>query len=119
VADQRGSQTNAEGLAAAVLAIGGRVAQGWRDSFGGFFRAAGAGDTTWYEFAEAIFADAARFNRPSPTLVPIATADWPTAARRPANSQLNCDKLANIFGVRLPPWRPSLDRAISEMCRTA
>lgn len=119
VADQRGCPTNADDLAAAILAMVARVAAGWRDAYGGVFHAAGSGDTTWHGFAEAIFAAAARFGRPVPSIAAIATADWPTPARRPADSRLDCGKLDRTFGVRLPDWRPSLDRTIEQICRDA
>ncbi len=56
----------------------------------------------------AIFEEAARHGLAPPTVEPITTADWPTPARRPPDSRLDCGKLAAIFGVRLPPWRDSL-----------
>ena len=117
VADQRGCPTSANDLAQAILAIVERISEGWRDSYGHIFHAAGDGDATWYGFALAIFAAAARFGRPTPALVPIATAAWPTAARRPADSRLDCGKLATIYGGRLPDWRISLDGVIAEICR--
>ncbi|MBC7635152.1 MAG: sugar nucleotide-binding protein, partial [Acetobacteraceae bacterium] len=52
--------------------------------------------------------------RPPPEVIAITTADWPTPVRRPADSRLNCDKLAQIFGVRLPDWRDALDRMIDQ-----
>jgi dTDP-4-dehydrorhamnose reductase len=117
VADQRGCPTNAADLAEAILAIVTRVAAGWRESYAGIFHGAGSGDTNWHGFAEAIFAGAARFGSRAPTIVPIVTAEWPTAARRPADSRLDCGKLARVYGVRLPDWRPSLDRTIAEIFR--
>ena len=117
VADQRGCPTSANDLAQAILTIVERISEGWRNSHAHIFHAAGDGDATWYGFALAIFAAAARFGRPAPVVVPIATADWPTAARRPADSRLDCGKLARIYGVRLPDWRVSLDRVIAEICR--
>jgi dTDP-4-dehydrorhamnose reductase len=49
----------------------------------------------------------------------IATADWPTPAKRPPDSRLDCGKLAAVFGVRLPPWQPSLQRAVAAICAAA
>ena len=49
-----------------------------------------------------------------PVVDAIATADWPTPARRPPDSRLDCAKLARVFGVRLPPWRESLARTVDE-----
>jgi dTDP-4-dehydrorhamnose reductase len=108
VADQRGSPTAAADLAEAILAIADRLAHGVPANAFGVFHACGSGWTTWHRFAEAIFAEAARYGAPAPTVEAITTADWPTPARRPADSRLDCGKLARVFGLRLPPWRASL-----------
>ncbi len=116
VADQKGCPTVASDLARAIVAIAIRLRRtGWRDEYGGIFHAAGTGWTTWHGFAEAIFANAARHGIAAPAVEPIATADWPTQARRPANSRLDCAKLAGTFGVRLPGWQGSLSRTIDEI----
>jgi dTDP-4-dehydrorhamnose reductase len=116
VADQRGCPTSADDLADAIVTIAARIADGWRDEYGGIFHAAGNGDTTWYEFAAAIFDAAARHGRPRPLLTAIATEDWPTAARRPADSRLDCRKVNDVYGVRLPPWRSSVVRVVDQVC---
>jgi dTDP-4-dehydrorhamnose reductase len=113
VADQRGNPTNADDLAVAVLAVAAGLQNG---APGGLYHAAGSFEASWHGFAEAIFAAAAPFGWPVPTVEPIRTADWPTPARRPADSRLDCGKLHAIHGVRLPDWRPSLQRAVSAIC---
>jgi dTDP-4-dehydrorhamnose reductase len=115
VADQRGSPTAAADLAAAIVAIAGQIAAGWQDGFGGIFHAAGSGETTWHGFAEAIFIEAARHGVTPPRIEPIATADWPTPAKRPADSRLDCSKLARIFGLRLPAWQASIARTVDAL----
>ena len=110
VADQRGCPTNAADLADAILAVAGR--KSWQ---GGVYHAAGSGDTTWHGLAMAAFEAAAKHGRAIPEITPIATADWPTPARRPADSRLNCGRLGTAFGVRLPEWRGSLDRTVAEI----
>ena len=116
VADQKGCPTAASDLAQAILAIAARLRQtGWQDGYAGIFHAAGTGWTTWHGFAEAIFANAARHGMKAPVVEPIATADWPTPTRRPADSRLDCAKLAATFGVRLPEWQGSLSRTIDEI----
>lgn len=113
VADQRGCPTTATDLADAILAIADRIAAtGWRPEYGGLFHAAGSGETTWFGLATATFEEAARHGAKVPEVAPIATADWPTKARRPADSRLDCGKLAAVFDVRLPPWRDSLARTV-------
>jgi dTDP-4-dehydrorhamnose reductase len=115
VADQVGCPTNADDLAQAVLAVARRLAAPPPPP-GGIYHCAGSGETSWYEFARAIFAAAGPLGWPVPEVQPIATADWPTPARRPADSRLDCGKVATTFGVRLPPWQPSLQRAVSAIC---
>jgi dTDP-4-dehydrorhamnose reductase len=122
VGDQIGCPTNADDLAAACLAVADRLlATGPHGaeaaSLGGIYHATGQGETSWHGFAEAIFASAARHGWPSPPVDAIATADWPTPARRPPDSRLDCSKLARVFGVRLPPWQPSLDDAVAAICQ--
>lgn len=119
VSDQRGCPTNADDLADAILAIVRRIRQGWDDAYAGIFHAAGSGDASWYEFASAIFTAASRCGISQPTLTPITTAEWPTPARRPVDSRLHCRKLEEIFGVRLPDWRPGLERTVESICRGA
>ncbi len=112
VADQRGCPTTAADLADAILAIAARLRAGWQDSFAGIFHAAGTGETTWHGLAVATFEEAEKFCVRRPTVEAITTADYPTKAKRPADTRLDCTKLATVFGVRLPPWRPSLARTI-------
>ncbi len=114
VADQRGTPTAAPDLAAAILNIAQiLVRDGWAPEYRGIFHATGGGETTWHGFAGAIFAAAALH----PELVPITSADWPTPAKRPADSRLDCTKLARVFGVRLPEWRDSLPGIVQALQR--
>ncbi len=107
VADQKGCPTNAADLANAVLAVAQRVLQ-WDDRFAGIFHAAGSGWTTWHGLASAVFEEAEACGVARPEVDAIATADWPTPARRPPDSRLDCAKLARVFGARLPDWRASV-----------
>jgi len=111
VADQRGCPTTAADLAAAILAIAERVATG-QAAPGGIYHAAGRGWTTWHGLACATFIEASRHGAPVPAVDAITTADWPTPARRPPDSRLDCGKLARTFGLRLPDWRQSLGRTV-------
>ena len=114
VADQRGSPTSAGDLAAAILALP-FVSGPWREEYRGVFHAAAAGETTWHGFACAIFEAAASYGVSAPVIEPIATSDWPTPARRPPDSRMDCTKLGEVFGVRLPPWRDGLARTIKRI----
>ncbi len=112
VADQRGCPTAAADLAAAILAIADRVADGWDAALGGVYHAAGSGATTWHGLAEAVFARAERHGLARPAVAAIATAEWPTPARRPPASRLACGKLHRAFGLRLPDWHDSVARTV-------
>jgi dTDP-4-dehydrorhamnose reductase len=115
VADQKGCPTAAGDLAAVILRLADRLGEmGWSDAWGGIFHAAGSGWTTWHGFATAIFAEAGRFGVAPPSVAPIATADWPTPAQRPADSRLDCNKLGRTFGIALPDWRNALSRTITD-----
>ena len=117
VGDQVGCPTNAADLAQAVLAVADRLLANSEDQeLGGIYHAAGQGSTTWHGFAEAIFEAARPTGWPQPNVTSITTADWPTPARRPADSRLDCGKLAQTFGVRLPHWRTSLATAVADIC---
>lgn len=108
VADQRGNPTSALDIADALLTIASRIQDDDSASLRGVFHMTGSGEATWAEFAEAIFANAHRRGRPLTRVKPIATADYPTPARRPANSRLDSAKLHTAYGIALPDWRVSL-----------
>ncbi len=113
VADQKGCPTAASDLAAAILAIVARIAaNGWQSNYQGVYHAAGTGWTTWRGLATAVFDAAARHGVQPPVVEPIATADWPTPARRPADSRLDCGKLDATFGISLPAWTSTLPRTV-------
>ena len=119
VADQVGCPTAAADLAAAILRIADRIGvTGWAPNYGGVFHAAGSGATSWHGFATAIFAAAEKHGLTPPTVDPIATADWPTPAKRPADSRMNCYKLGKIFGIALPDWRIALARTLNSVYST-
>jgi dTDP-4-dehydrorhamnose reductase len=115
VDDQRGTPTSAADLAAAVLAIVEQLqsANGCDDA--GIYHLAGEGETSWHGFAAAIFASLTRRGRRVPRLQAVTTADYPTPARRPRNSCLDSSKAERVFGVRLPPWRSSLDECLDQL----
>jgi len=114
VDDQRGGPTEAAAIADALIAIVGRLGDGqpW-----GTYHFSGAPAVTWHGFAEAIVARAAPRLQAVPKVTPIRTADYPTPARRPANSVLDCAKIEAQFGIRQPDWRITLG-AIVEAIQT-
>ncbi len=116
VADQKGTPTAASDLAAAIFDIVGRLRKsGWQDSYKGTYHATASGETSWYGFATAIFEAAAPCGLAVPTVSPIATTDWPTPAKRPADSRLDCGKLGRSFGVTLPDWRTTLPGIVRDL----
>ncbi|BBE72149.1 dTDP-4-dehydrorhamnose reductase [Oharaeibacter diazotrophicus] len=116
VADQRGTPTSAHDIAAAVVAVAGNlVARADDAALAGVFHMTGAGEATWADFAEAVFAGAARRGGKAPRVERITTAEFPRPAPRPANSRLDCGKLARTHGVTLPDWRVSLDAVLDRL----
>ena len=105
VADQRGNPTSALDIADALIAIAARVKDDSGPSFRGVFHMTGSGEATWADFAEAVFHEAEARGRRLTRVKRIATADYPTPARRPANSRLDNEKLGRVYGFRLPAWR--------------
>ena len=108
VADQRGNPTSALDIADALIAtIAARMKDDASPALRGVFHMTGSGEATWADLAETIFHQAAARGRRLTHVRRIATADYPTPARRPANSRLDNEKLARVYGVRLPEWRQS------------
>ena len=110
VADQRGCPTAADDLAATIVAILPAVVAD-RTLRGEVFHFASRDEATWCEFAEEIF----RVAECDCRAVAITTNDYPTAARRPRNSVLDCSKICERFGVEQPDWRESLRRNIERI----
>jgi dTDP-4-dehydrorhamnose reductase len=118
VADQRGRPTAAADIAAELIVICRSIERGGADW--GTFHFAGSGNVSWHGFAEAIFdlataRDGAPLLGARPQVEPIPTAQYPTAARRPMNSVLDCHKIAETFGISPPPWRTSLAAVLREL----
>lgn len=114
VDDQLGRPTSAADLAGFILdqAPGLAAARG-DDSRWGVCHFANAGAVTWRRFAEAIVRDA--LGAAAPIVTPITTAEFPTPARRPANSVLDTGRLEAVFGYRPRPWRDALGDILAEL----
>jgi dTDP-4-dehydrorhamnose reductase len=110
VADQRGCPTFAGDIADVLLELAGRTAELDANAAWGTYHYCGEPATTWHGFASAIV-QMARAREPLPlkTVTAITTVDYPTPAARPANSVLDCAKLADRFGIRPRPWRAGLE----------
>jgi dTDP-4-dehydrorhamnose reductase len=118
VDDQNGSPTYAPHLAAIVLAIAARVTADPADVRWGVYHAVGGGETSWFGFAREIFRRAAEQGLPAAEVTAIATAAYPTLARRPANSRLNCDRLRLSLGLELPDWRVGVHDCLARISKS-
>jgi dTDP-4-dehydrorhamnose reductase len=110
VNDQVGSPSLADDLAAATVKIVNTVTNS-NENLYGTYHLTGDGSTSWYDFARAIVAGVGS-HRVSVT--PIATADYPTPARRPQYSVLNTDKVRQRLGVIMPSWRDAVARCLND-----
>ncbi len=120
VDDQQGCPTYAPDLAEAIIAIAKQVAGAQEsDSRWGIYHAAGSGETTWCGFAREIFACSGQLGGPVAKVNAITTDHYPTPARRPANSRLDCRKLEQAFGIRLPDWRDATARCLARLVKAA
>jgi len=112
VDDQIGSPTCAEDLAAALLGIAARM----RGVSWGTYHYCGAGTTSWCGLARHVLETmAARGRLQHYRLTPITTADYPTPARRPAYSVLDCGRIEQRFGILRPPWRTSVEKTVDRL----
>lgn len=113
VDDQYGRPTYAPDVAEALVTVARRLATD-RSAPSGVFHMTGQGEIcTWRVFADSIFALSAECGGPVARVKAITTADYPTPARRPVNSALDCMHLQSTYGISLPPWPLSLERCIN------
>ncbi|MEI9995385.1 MAG: dTDP-4-dehydrorhamnose reductase [Rhizomicrobium sp.] len=115
VDDQHGAPTSTASLAQAVLAVARAMLRDPAPARFGTFHYADRGEVTWRGFAEAIFAQCAASAGIKARVVPIASADYPTAARRPLNSRLDCTKIERVYGIARPRWQDSLALVLDEI----
>jgi len=83
-------------------------------SMAGIYHLAASGSTNWHGFAQAIIDAMPAAEKKCSVVEPISTAEYPTPARRPAYSVLDCGKLAQTFGLKLPDWRASLSDVLEK-----
>lgn len=116
VDDQIGCPTHAGALAEALLQLAARHGGGERLSWG-VYHYCGAPACSWFGFAEAIFrlAVARGLLERAPQLSPIGTADYPTPARRPAWSVLDCQRFERAFGIAPTAWQTGLDEVLAAL----
>ena len=120
VADQHGCPTSALDIASTLLGVAARLVEDPENpDLVGVFHMAARGEAVWADVAEAVFAASRAKGGPSATVKRITTAEFPTQARRPANSRLDCGKLERVYGIRLPEWRGPLERTVSRLLNDA
>ena len=120
VNDQFGCPTYAPDIAAAIICLSRNLLENPSDSrLRGLFHLAGSGETSWAGLAEAIFSFLETKALRRPVLTPIASAAYPTRARRPTNSRLGCGKLSRVYGLKLPSWRDSLTVCLERLTSAA
>ena len=127
VDDQYGAPTWSRDLARLVVHVMGRINEASTAvgkpveeavrAVQGVYHAVNGGETTWHGFAQEFLrlVAAARPEAKIARLTPIATSEYPTPAKRPANSRLNCDRLREVFGFMMPAWQESTSAVVSEV----
>jgi dTDP-4-dehydrorhamnose reductase len=113
VSDQRGCPTATADIAEAILRVASKLSAG--DPVSGTYHFAGTGATTWFDFVRRIIDAQAEVTGLRPEVRPIATAEYPTPARRPANSLLDSRLFARTFGFSARPWEERVDELVRQL----
>nr|WP_210269866.1 dTDP-4-dehydrorhamnose reductase [Hyphomicrobium methylovorum] len=116
--DQVGAPTFAADIGDAIIEVARQLVSNDANDLRGTFHLASSGATTWARFAEAIFELSAEMNGPTARVKRITTSEYPTAARRPANSRLDTSKLERCYGIEMPAWRDGLARCMQQLSQT-
>ena len=109
VVDQIGGPTAARDIAAACLQIANQLIE--EPSKAGIYHFSGAPDTSWADFATEIFAQVDR----TMTVTSIPTAEYPTPAKRPLNSRMDCRSVEQVFGIKRPNWQDGLKEILKDL----
>ncbi|MDB4185875.1 dTDP-4-dehydrorhamnose reductase [bacterium] len=109
VADQIGGPTSACDIAAACFEMADQLIAD--PSKSGTYHYSGAPDVSWADFARAIFEQAGK----AVTVTPILTNDYPTPAKRPLNSRIECGATKHVFGIPRPDWYDGLHMILQEL----
>ena len=112
VADQFGCPTSALEIARAIKIIVLRLIEDNSQDLRGIFHLTAGGETNWAGFAKEIFTQNKEMSGKEVIVNSISTEQYPTPAKRPKNSRLNCDKLATYYGIKLPNWEISLKECL-------
>jgi len=119
VDDQIGNPTSAIDIADAVIAVGQNLLTSSDPALRGIFHMAGTGATSWADFADAIFKISAANGGPSAKVIRIPASEYPTPARRPVNSRLDCSKMHKCHGIVMPDWQASTEYVIRRALQPA
>ena len=109
VADQIGGPTPARDIATACWNIAEQLIQ--EPSKSGTYHFSGAPDVSWADFAIEVFAQAGR----TVTVSPISAAEYPTPAKRPLNSRMDCSSTEQVFGIKRPYWQDGLKEILKDL----
>lgn len=115
VSDQIGNPTSALDIADGILLVATNLVNSDDPVLRGVFHMTASGQASWADFATAIFAASAIRGGSFARVRPITTAEYPTPATRPANSRLDCKRIAQIHGVMMPDWPDSLDLVVARL----
>ncbi|MBF0127638.1 MAG: dTDP-4-dehydrorhamnose reductase [Magnetococcales bacterium] len=115
VQDQRGAPTPADAIAHMLLTVAEKALDPGFDQWG-LYHYRGTPETDWWQFARFIVATASRY-QPLPVreVRPITTAQFPTPARRPAHSVLNCDRIRERLAIQPPEWQTHASELLRRM----
>lgn len=117
VDDQIGNPTSALDIADAILAVADNLLANDAADFRGIFHMAGAGAASWADFASEIFSASRNCGGPAAIVKRIPSSAYPTPARRPSNSRLDCSKLERTHGVRLEGWKNSTAKTVIRLVK--
>jgi dTDP-4-dehydrorhamnose reductase len=123
VADQIGAPTSASLIADVTRGVVEFVSRSEAPDVSGTYHLSAQGNTSWYGYAEQIVREALAKNftlaLQLDALKPITTAEYPTPAKRPQNSRLNCAKLMDCFDLPLPAWQEGVNDVIGRLAPAA
>jgi dTDP-4-dehydrorhamnose reductase len=120
VADQCGAPTSAALLADLTAHLVRQLQREGADGFPyGLYHVAGGGETNWCDYARFVIEEALATGKPLKTrpesVLAITTAEYPTPARRPANSRLDTSSFREAFGLMLPPWQDGVRHILQQI----
>jgi len=114
VADQIGCPTSAMDIAETLLTLTERMLDDRREPIG-TYHFVNSGQASWHDLASAVFAYAGARGMKTPRVKAITTADYPTPAKRPANSRLSTAKLEQTFGMTPRPWQVAVEEILASL----